>query len=65
MSVVKNVTNMEFKRCEASSIVNTNGLLDIVPRELQNDNYSYLILQGGTSEIMKIIFGLAVKDSIT
>ena len=54
MSVVKNVTNMEFKRCEASSIANTNGLVDIVPRELQNDNYSYLILQGGTSEITNL-----------
>ena len=53
-SVVRNVTNMEFKRLEVSSIANTNSLEDTVPRELKKEHYSYLILQGGTSEITNL-----------
>ena len=63
VSVLKNVTDMEVRKAEAF-IVDKNdvkarypekNLMDVVPRELKNDAFSTLILQGGTNEVSNLV----------
>ena len=62
LSVIKNVTNHEVKRVEAF-IVDKNdkkakypekNFIDTVSTELESDQFSTLILQGGTNEITNL-----------
>ena len=62
LSVIKNVTNHDVKRVEAF-IVDKNdkkakypekNFIDTVSTELESDNFSTLILQGGTNEITNL-----------
>jgi hypothetical protein len=62
ISVVKNVTDMDFKRVEAFIVskddpkakIPSKNFTEIVPRELKKDNVSTLVLQGGTNEISNL-----------
>ena len=72
LSVIKNITNMEVKRAEAFIISNNDpkakypekNFTDIVPEELKKDNYSTLILQGGTNEVTNLNTSGRIEDKI-
>ena len=61
-SVLKNVTDHDVRRVEAFIIDRNDtkarfpekNFSDIVPRELEKENYSTLILQGGTNEVSNL-----------
>ena len=62
ISVIKNVTDMNVKRAEAFVIAKDDpkasfpakNFTDIVPKELSQDCYSTLVLQGGTNEVSNL-----------
>lgn len=73
LSVIKNVTNHEIKRVEASIIDKNDkkakqphkNFIETVPRELEAEQFTTLILQGGTNEITNLdVFGENVVTKI-
>ena len=72
MSVVKNVTDMDVKRAEAFIVakddpkarVPAKNFTEIVPRELEKESFSTLILQGGTNEVTNLDVSGKVEDKI-
>ena len=62
ISVVRNVTDMAVKRVEAFIVdrndhkakIPTKNFMEIVPRELEKEQFSTLILQGGTNEVSNL-----------
>ena len=72
LSVVKNITNMDIKRAEAFIVGNddpkakipSKNFVETVPRELENENVSTLIIQGGTNEISNLDVRGNIEDKI-
>ena len=64
-SVVKNVVDTDFTRVEAIS-VDKDGekpcFVDIVPQELEKNEYSTLLLQGGSHEITNLDMSLNIES---
>ena len=62
ISVIKNVTDMDVKRAEAFAVAKDDpkarfpdkNFTEIVPKELEKDNYSVMVLQGGTNEVTNL-----------
>ena len=72
LSVIKNVTDMDIKRAEAFLVAKddpkarmaSKNFTEIVPSELEKEEFSTLILQGGTNEISNLDVSGKIDDKI-
>ena len=72
ISVIKNVTDMNVKRAEAFIVAKDDpkarfpdkNFIEVVPKELEQDDYSVLVLQGGTNEVTNLDVSGNVSEKI-